>query len=90
MKKIIVKLIEFYQKTISPDHSEFWKKRYPHGYCKYYPSCSEYSKQSIEKYWTFKWWWKSILRILKCNPCSKWWIDEVKKEKTPVNKSLGN
>lgn len=41
MKKIFVYLIEKYQKNISP---MFGKN------CKYYPTCSEYTKQAIIKY----------------------------------------
>ncbi len=71
-----IDLIEIYQKTISPDHSKWWKIKYPWGYCKYIPSCSEYTKKSIQKYWFFKGWIKWIWRIIRCNPWSKWWIDE--------------
>jgi len=44
-----VKLIEIYQDTISPDYSEWGKSKYPEGYCKYTPTCSEYTKLSIKK-----------------------------------------
>ncbi len=70
-----VKLIEIYQDTISPDYSAWWKSKYPAGYCKYTPTCSEYTKISIQKDWFFKWWIKWIWRIMRCNPWSKWWID---------------
>ncbi len=35
-------LVLLYQKTLSPDHGWF-KPWYPYGYCKFYPSCSEYT-----------------------------------------------
>jgi len=73
--KFIVKIINIYQKYLSPDHSSFGKKKYPFGYCKYHPTCSEYSKLSFKKYWVIKWFFKSTYRIFRCNPCSKWWID---------------
>ena len=72
---ISIKIIKFYQKTISPDHSKIWKSFYPWGYCKYYPTCSEYTKKSVQKYWFFKGWFMWIKRIIRCNPCSKWWVD---------------
>ncbi len=75
--KYSIRIIELYQKYLSPDHSPIGKSKYPFWYCRYHPTCSEYSKQAIEKYWFFKWWTKSIYRILRCNPCSKWWVDEV-------------
>jgi len=66
-----ITLINSYQKYLSPDHSKWWKNKYPFGYCKYYPTCSEYTKLAIKKYWFFKWWTKGIWRILRCNPFSK-------------------
>lgn len=69
MKKFFIKLIEFYQKAISP-----WLG---HN-CKYYPTCSEYTKQAIEKYGAVKGTIKGIKRILRCNPFSKGGYDPLK------------
>lgn len=70
-----IKLIEYYQKNFSPDHS-FWAKNvYPVWYCRFTPTCSEYTKKSIQKYGFLKWWIKGIWRILRCNPFSKWGED---------------
>ena len=65
MKKILIFLIEKYQKNISP----FIQSKGIN--CKYYPTCSEYTKQAIEKYGCIKGIIKGIFRILKCNPFSK-------------------
>jgi len=70
----VLLLIKFYQKTISPDHGLF-KGLYPYGFCKYYPSCSEYTKQSIKKDGLIKGVGKGVWRILRCNPWSKGGID---------------
>jgi uncharacterized protein len=73
MARILIALINFYQKTLSPDHG--WLKwRYPYGYCKYHPSCSEYTKQSIQKHGVFGLYY-GFKRILKCNPFAKGGID---------------
>ena len=72
MKKICIFLINFYQKNIS----KFLE--YKNIRCKYYPSCSEYTKQAIEKYGAFK---GSIIgskRLLRCNPFSKGGYDPLK------------
>ena len=69
MKKVFIKLIEFYQKAISP-----WLG---HN-CKYYPTCSEYAKQAIEKYGAIKGTLISFKRILRCNPFSKGGYDPLK------------
>ena len=44
MKKICIYFIEWYQKHIS----KFFVAK--NIRCKYYPTCSEYTKQAIEKY----------------------------------------
>ena len=46
--------------------------------CKYYPTCSEYTKQAIIKYGTIKGCFLGIKRILKCNPFSKGGYDPLK------------
>ncbi|MBU6447288.1 membrane protein insertion efficiency factor YidD [Patescibacteria group bacterium] len=73
MARIVIFLINIYQKTISPDHGWF-KNRHPRGYCKYYPSCSEYTKQSVQKYGIFGL-FKGFFRVLRCNPWSKGGVD---------------
>ncbi len=72
MKKIIIKTIEWYQKHISP-----WLET-KNIKCKYYPTCSEYTKQAIQKYGTIKGTAKGIKRIIKCNPFSKGGYDPLK------------
>ena len=69
MKKILIKLINFYQKEISP-----WLG----PRCKYEPTCSEYTKQAIEKYGAIKGTIKGLKRILRCNPFSKGGYDPLK------------
>jgi hypothetical protein len=49
VKKIIINLIKFYQKYISPDHSIWVKSLNKTPYCKHIPTCSEYMIESIEK-----------------------------------------
>ena len=72
MKKILIKLIEFYQKHIS-----IWLQS-KNINCKFYPTCSEYTKQAIEKYGEIKGTILGIYRILRCNPFSKGGYDPLK------------
>lgn len=72
MKKILLKLINFYKKAISP-----WIGS-KGIHCKFYPTCSEYSKQAIQKYGAGKGSLLSLKRILKCNPFSKGGYDPLK------------
>lgn len=72
MKKLLIKLINLYKKIISPWFSAKGVN------CKYYPTCSQYSKEAIEKYGAVKGSLLSIKRILKCNPFSKGGYDPLK------------
>ena len=59
MKTILLYLIRLYQKAISPFLA-------PH--CRFYPTCSQYSYESINKYGFFRGLYLSVLRIGKCHP----------------------
>ena len=68
MWRIPVILIKGYQKFISP--------LFPPS-CRFYPTCSEYAIQAIEKYGIFKGGIKAAWRILRCNPFNKGGYDPV-------------
>lgn len=72
MRKILIFLIKLYKKTLSPILDFLGIK------CKYYPTCSEYTKEAIEKYGIIKGCFLGIKRILKCNPFSKGGYDPLK------------
>ena len=72
MKRLLISIINFYQKHISKYITATGHR------CKYYPSCSEYTKQAITKYGTIKGCFFGIIRLLKCNPFSKGGYDPVK------------
>ena len=72
MKTILIKIIEWYQKHIS-----LWLQ-HMHIRCKFYPTCSEYTKQAIEKYGVIKGISLGAWRILRCNPFSKGGYDPLK------------
>jgi len=61
MKHILISLIKLYQKI--PFRS--------HIYCKFRPTCSNYSIEALETYGFFKGSYLSIKRILRCNPFNK-------------------
>lgn len=69
-QRALLKLIRLYQATWSPDHSHR-KAYYPAGYCRFTPTCSEYSYQAIDKFGVLKGSGLAIWRILRCNPWSK-------------------
>ncbi|MGQ9845353.1 MAG: membrane protein insertion efficiency factor YidD [Caldisericia bacterium] len=59
MKKLILILIKFYQKFISP--------MFPPS-CRFTPTCSQYTFEAVEKYGPIKGLYLGIKRILRCNP----------------------
>lgn len=74
MKKIILLLIRFYQKYISI----FLGKN-----CRFYPTCSAYTYEAIERFGIIKGGYLGVIRILKCHPFHPGGYDPVpeKKEK---------
>lgn len=59
MKYIAILLIRFYQTAISPI--------LPNS-CRFTPTCSQYTLESIKKYGFFKGTWLGIKRISRCRP----------------------
>jgi len=73
-KNFLLFLIRVYQHTLSPDHGPM-KAKFPYGYCKYTPTCSEYGYQAIKKYGVIRGIPKTVWRIMRCNPWSKGGVD---------------
>ena len=71
MKKILILLIRFYQKFISP--------LFP-AKCRYYPTCSQYTLEAIQEYGAIKGTYLGIRRILKCHPFHEGGYDPVPKK----------
>ena len=68
MKRVMIKGIRIYQKYLSP--LKYTK-------CPYYPTCSQYGLEAIEKYGALKGGLMAVWRILRCNPFSKGGYDPV-------------
>ncbi|MBR3161846.1 MAG: membrane protein insertion efficiency factor YidD [Bacilli bacterium] len=68
LTKISIQLIKIYQSIPGPWHNS----------CRYYPTCSNYAIDALNKYGFIKGWQKSIKRIIKCNPLGKHGYDPVK------------
>jgi putative membrane protein insertion efficiency factor len=86
MKKIALFLIRLYQKTLSPDHGPT-KGLHKHGFCRFYPTCSQYTYDSIEKFGFVRGSLMGGWRILRCNPFNKGGNDPVPKNFTDAFKS---
>lgn len=59
MKKLLLFLIRFYRKRISPGRPPC---------CRFIPTCSAYALEAVEKYGACKGGWLALKRILKCQP----------------------
>ena len=64
----MIRAIVFYQKNISPIKKPC---------CRFYPVCSDYAIESIERFGVFKGLFLSILRLLRCNPLFRGGFDPV-------------
>ena len=71
MKKILILLIRFYQKFISP--------MFP-AKCRYYPTCSQYTLEAVKEHGAIKGTYLGIKRILKCHPFHEGGYDPVPKK----------
>lgn len=69
IKRILLGLIKFYKKYLSPLKG--------HAMCIYTPTCSTYAIQALEKHGVIKGSVLTIWRILRCNPFAKGGYDPV-------------
>lgn len=59
MKQILLFLIRFYRKHISPMRPPC---------CRFIPTCSQYAMEAVEKYGALKGGWLALRRLLRCHP----------------------
>ena len=78
MKKVMIAMVRFYRKYLSP------MKKYPT--CIYTPTCSQYAIEAIEKYGALKGSYLTTKRILRCNPFAKGGYDPVPEKKVKGQK----
>ncbi|HHW43987.1 MAG TPA: membrane protein insertion efficiency factor YidD [Desulfotomaculum sp.] len=59
MRKVIILLLRFYQKYISPLKGPS---------CRFYPTCSEYAVQAVGRYGVVRGSLMAVWRLLRCHP----------------------
>ena len=72
VRKVLVAPIKLWQRFISPAFGQR---------CKYYPSCSEYAVQSIERFGILRGLVLAGWRLLRCNPWSHGGFDPVEDQR---------
>lgn len=60
MKTVLMALVRFYQRFLSP------LKGGPT--CRFYPTCSQYAYESLAKYGAIKGTYMAVRRVLRCHP----------------------
>lgn len=68
MKRLVLALIRFYRRFISP--------ALPPS-CRFTPTCSEYTYEAIERYGVARGGWLGVKRIVRCNPLNPGGYDPV-------------
>ena len=68
LKGILILLIQFYRRFISP--------MFP-PCCRFVPTCSAYALEAVRRYGPFKGGWLAIRRILRCHPFNTGGYDPV-------------
>ena len=69
MRKLIVAILRLYKLALSP--------LLPSA-CRYYPSCSEYMRQAVEKYGPVRGLWMGVKRVARCHPFHQGGLDPVR------------
>ncbi len=70
--KAVLIAIRFYKRMMTPLSVQLFGNGFG---CRFYPSCSEYGHTAIEKYGLAKGGFKSVGRVLRCNPLFRGGID---------------
>ncbi len=68
MKRFLILLVRGYQVLISPVLG---------NNCRYYPSCSAYTIEAMEKWGPLKGLWMGIRRVSRCHPWHEGGVDPV-------------
>jgi putative membrane protein insertion efficiency factor len=68
MKSILLGLIRLYQLTLS---------RVLPPTCRFYPSCSQYSREAIARHGAWRGGWLAVKRIARCHPFNPGGYDPV-------------
>jgi len=75
IRRAVTAPVKIYKKILSPLLGQR---------CRFYPTCSEYAIEAIEKFGVFKGGGMAIKRILRCNPFGGFGYDPVPEKEKPA------
>jgi len=79
MKRIALLSIRLYQKTLSADHGWLsWVTS--ERFCRFYPTCSQYTYEAIDRFGVTKGSWLGLKRIIRCHPWNDGGYDPIPKK----------
>ena len=76
LSRLLLLLIKFYRLILSP---------FLGNNCRFYPSCSEYAFEAIEKHGPFRGFYLAVKRIFKCHPFHKGGYDPVPEKRSEAS-----
>lgn len=79
MRRMALFLIKLYQNTVSLDHG-LPNRIFKTGTCRFYPSCSQYTYESVEKFGFVRGLFLGSKRVLRCHPWNEGGHDPVPKK----------
>ena len=68
MRAVLIALIRGYQWFVSPLLG---------NHCRFYPSCSQYAREAIERHGVLRGVWLAIRRVARCHPWHPGGVDPV-------------
>lgn len=68
MTTVLVALLRLYRFAVSPMYGQV---------CRYYPTCSAYALEAVERHGALKGTWLSVRRVLRCHPWAAGGVDHV-------------
>lgn len=67
-RNLCVLVLRLYRAVISPLYGDV---------CRYYPSCSSFTLQAIQRYGVIRGSWMGVRRIARCHPWAEGGVDDV-------------